>query len=237
MEIFLLALLTFLAAAIGTITGFGTSTIMMPIMIMILPLPEALLFVGIIHWAGNIWRIFLFKDKFLWKIILGFAIPGLIFSWLGAMLAVKIPKETLAPVMGVFLMLYVLYLFKNPNFKLRPGNLIAALGGITSGFAAGIFGVGGSFRSAFLSTFKLPKHLFIFTSAMIALVIDSARLITYFSSGTIVPPPLSYGLLLFIPISYIGARFAKHLVKFIPEKHFRTVVAVFIFLAGMKLLF
>lgn len=49
MDMVLIAILTFFASGIGTLTGFGTTTIMVPVLLSFVPLAEALLFVGIIH--------------------------------------------------------------------------------------------------------------------------------------------------------------------------------------------
>jgi uncharacterized membrane protein YfcA len=40
MDILLITLLTLLASAVGTVTGFGTSTIMVPVLLSCLPLPQ-----------------------------------------------------------------------------------------------------------------------------------------------------------------------------------------------------
>jgi len=58
MEILYITLITILAGGVGTLTGFGTSTIMVPILLFFLPLPQTLLLVGIIHWFGDIWKMF-----------------------------------------------------------------------------------------------------------------------------------------------------------------------------------
>ena len=73
-------LLTLISATVGTMTGFGTSTIMVPTLALFLPLPQVLLFVGIIHWFGNVWKMLLFKEGFNWKLILLFGLPGVIVS-------------------------------------------------------------------------------------------------------------------------------------------------------------
>lgn len=44
MEIFYIALLTLVAAAIGTITRFGTSTLMIPVLVIFFPPAEAIFF-------------------------------------------------------------------------------------------------------------------------------------------------------------------------------------------------
>lgn len=53
MELTALIALTLIASCIGTMTGFGTSTIMVPVLSLFLPLPLVLLFAGIIHWFGD----------------------------------------------------------------------------------------------------------------------------------------------------------------------------------------
>lgn len=47
MQILWLSLLTLAAAMVGTATGFGTSTIMVPVLSLFVPMPVVLLFVGI----------------------------------------------------------------------------------------------------------------------------------------------------------------------------------------------
>ena len=60
-EIVSVALLTILASGVGTLTGFGTSTILVPVLVFVFPLPQTLLLVGVIHWFGNVWKVWLFE--------------------------------------------------------------------------------------------------------------------------------------------------------------------------------
>lgn len=61
----LLCVLTLIASGIGTATGFGTSTVMIPILVLFVPIPIALLFVGIIHLCGDIWGLGLWDVRFM----------------------------------------------------------------------------------------------------------------------------------------------------------------------------
>src|SRR3989344_434056 len=99
MEILLISLLTLIAATIGTISGFGTSTIMVPVLVLWFPLPVTLFLVGIIHWFGDIWKVGLFRQGFNWKLILWFGIPGVLLPWVGAHLVFPIPEELLSRVL------------------------------------------------------------------------------------------------------------------------------------------
>ena len=236
-EILLLCLLVLVASAIGTFSGFGGSTIMVPFLLFFFPLPVTLLFSAIIHLVGDSWKMLLFrKGARQWKLMLWFAIPGAAASIAGAFVSVQAPQEVLLRVLGVFLLAYVAFLFIKPNWKLPQKNSTAALGGAASGVAAGIFGVGGAIRAAVLAAFNLPKEVYLFTSGFTALFIDSSRIAAYFAGGTRLEGLFLWGLLLFVPLSFLGAWLAKKFIDRVPEQYFRFVIALFLALAGLKFL-
>jgi len=237
MEIIYIALLTIVASSVGTMTGFGTSTIMVPVLSIFLPVPVTLILVGIIHWFGDIWKMVLFKSGLNWKIVLAFGIPGIITSYLGASMAINAPKEHLPKILGVFIVLYILFIFLKPKFKLAQQNRNALIGGTLSGFFAGVFGIGGAVRGLFLSAFDLPKSVYIFTAGVIAFCIDTTRILTYISGEIYLSRDVMWGFLLFIPASFLGAKIGKFLVNKIPQDRFRLFVSIFLFLVGLKLLF
>jgi uncharacterized membrane protein YfcA len=237
MEIVAILVVVILGSAIGTLTGFGLSTVMIPVMVLFYPLPEALLFVGIVHWFGDVWKLILFREGIRWKLILSFGIPGILATILGAWMVFEISGDMLSHVLGIFLLVYVLLLFAKNTFQIRPKLSTGAIGGALSGFCAGIFGMGGTIRSMFLLAFNLPKSVYLATTGAIALAVDTSRLITYLSRGTRLEPRLLWGMLLFVPASFFGARLAKHVVDKIPQKQFRRVIAVFLLAVAIKLLF
>ncbi len=236
MEVLYIALLTLIASAIGTITGFGTSTIMIPVLVIFFPPVEAIFLVAIIHWFGNIWKITLFRSGFNSRLLLLFGVVGLATSYLGAYISLGANEQILLRLLGLFLAGYALFLIFQSKFKIPAGNLTALSGGALSGFFSGMFGIGGAIRSIFLTAFDLPKAVYIATAGAIGLLIDSTRIVAYFTSGATLPKELWYGLLLFIPISFVGAQIAKKIVNKIPQGKFRIVVAVFLFTIGLKLI-
>ncbi|OGY52003.1 MAG: hypothetical protein A2951_02700 [Candidatus Buchananbacteria bacterium RIFCSPLOWO2_01_FULL_56_15] len=247
MEIFYIALLTFITATIGTITGFGTSTLMIPVLVIFFPPVEAIFLVAIIHWFGNIWKVTLFRSGFNLRLLALFGVVGLVTSYLGAYISLGTNEEILLRVLGAFLAGYALFVIFSGKFsakgrpasgwKIPAGNAMAIFGGGLSGFFAGMFGIGGAIRSAFLSAFDLPKAVFIATAGTIGLLVDSTRIIAYFTGGATLPRELWYGLILFIPVSFLGAQIAKKVVDRIPQNKFRIVIAVFLLVIGIKLIF
>ncbi len=232
----LLCLLTFVASVIGTATGFGTSTVMIPAMVLFVPTPIALLFVGLIHLAGDIWKVLLFKSGVDLKLILGFGLSGIAAGFLGAYLSMHAEGFPLKRILGVFLILYAVFLWLKRRWALPKTNTTAVCGGALSGICAGLFGVGGSVRGAFLMAFNLPKGVYIFTSGLIALFIDITRIIEYIRSGTRLQHDLLVALILGIPFSFAGAYLTKKFLDKLPQKFFRIFVAVFLALVGAKLL-
>ena len=236
-QVLVLCLLTLAASAIGTATGFGTSTVMIPVMALFVPLPTALLFVGVIHLFGDIWKVLLFKRGLDWKLILGFGLSGIAASFLGASLSLYAQGVPLKRILGAFLIAYVVYLFLNRTWALPKTNNTAVCGGLLSGLFAGLFGVGGAVRGAFLTVFDLPKEVYIFTSGLIALFIDITRVSRYIWGGTRLQQDLLIALIFGIPISFFGAYVAKRLLDKLPQKFFRIFIGGFLFLVGVKLLF
>ena len=235
-EILLLGLLTLLGAAVGTATGFGTSTMMIPVLSLWLPPPIALLFVTIIHLFGDIWKVVLFKKGLNLKLVLMFGIPGLVASYFGASLSLYAAELPLKRILGAFLLVYVVFLMTKRQWQLPQKPVTAVSGGILSGLFAGFFGVGGAVRGAFLAAFNLPKEVYIFTSGLIALFIDVTRVARYITGGTRLETDLLYALILCVPVSFAAAYLAKRLLNKIPQRLFRTFVAVFLAFIAVKLL-
>ncbi|MBE0427779.1 MAG: sulfite exporter TauE/SafE family protein [Nitrospirae bacterium] len=236
MEIVYIALLTLIAATVGTITGFGTSTIMIPVLVIFLSPVEAIFLVAIIHWFGNIWKVALFRKGIDFKLISLFGIVGLTTSYIGASISLGANEEILLRLLGMFLACYSIFLIFQSKFKVRAGLGTALSGGALSGFFAGMFGIGGAIRSMFLSAFDLQKAVYIATAGAIGLMVDATRIITYFTGGVTLSRELWWGLLVFIPVSFLGANIAKKIVHKIPQEKFRKVIAVFLFVIGLKLI-
>ena len=236
-ELLLLTLLVFVASMIGTFSGFGTSTIMVPVMLLFFPFPVTLLFVGIIHWFGDIWKMVLFRTGIRkWRLILWFAVPGILASYLGASISLTIDEVILTRILGGFLLVYVAFVIFKSEWKLPEHKITAGAGGLASGFAAGIFGVGGAIRGAFLTAFNLPRDVYLFTSGAMALVIDTTRIAGYLAGGARLEGLFLWGLIILIPVSLLGAWVASRFVRRVPQKRFRFFIAIFLALVALRFL-
>ncbi len=225
--------LVFLAALVGTATGFGTSTILVSVLAIFFPLAETLLFVGIIHWFGDLWKMGLFWKGRRWRLVILFGVPGIIAGAVGANLILSIPERISIRILGLFLVFYAISVWLRPKWRIKPSSVNAILGGTLSGLLAGLFGQGGAVRGAFLSAFTSKSAIYLFASGAIGAVIDSSRIIAYWSQGVKLNT-FSPGLLLMaIPTSLLAAIAAKRLVEPLSTTAFRKLVAAALLLVGL----
>lgn len=236
MTLLFLSLLTFGASFIGTIAGFGSSTIMLPIVALHYPLPEALLLVGLIHAFNDLWEVILVRAKLNWRILLLFGIPGIILSAIGANIAFIVPQQIASQILGVVLIGSVLVINFDKKLVIPNTDISYWIGGSISGFLAGIFGIGGPVRSLFLTSYNLPKKMYFMTIGILSLSVDATRIITYAIGGATLPQTLGTKTLILIPLSFVAAECAERVVDKIPQQKFRVVISGFLILAGLVFL-
>jgi len=133
-----IVLIAFAASILGTITGFGISTLMVPVILFFFPLPSTLLFVGLVHFAGDVWKVLFFKKGIRWKLILSFGIPGIIASFIGASLVLSISVALMKRILAAFLLTYVVFLLCKKEWKIPQGTATGIIGGSLYGFSAGL---------------------------------------------------------------------------------------------------
>jgi hypothetical protein len=225
------------AAVAATIAGFGSSILLIPVAFLFMDIKTAVFVVAVFHLFNNLFKIRLFWNSIDFKIFLLFGIPSILMAFTGAMLISLIPLDVVKNVLGVFLIVYAIYSFIKPTFGLKKSKPVAVVGGSLSGFLAGLIGLGGAIRGAFLTAFNLPKEVYVATSAMIAVVIDTTRIPTYLITKTIQNNSY-YVLLPFLCVmAYFGVRTGKVLLQKINQDTFRRIVSLALFAAGAKILF
>lgn len=227
---------SFLAAVMATIAGFGSSALLIPMAVQFMDIRTAVFMVAIFHLFNNIFKIRIFWRKVDFKTFFLFGIPSIILAFTGAILISVMPVDIIRRILAVFLIIYAIYSLAKPKFALKKSKISAALGGSLSGLFAGLIGLGGAVRSAFLVAFDLSKEVYVATSAMIAVVIDVTRIPTYIFTRAV--QETSYFILIpFLIVSaYFGVRLGKTLLAKIKQETFRRIVAVALLLVGIKIL-
>ena len=224
----------FISEVLGTIAGFGSSTVFLPLALLFFDFKTALVLVALMHIFGNIGRISFFKSSLDKHMLLVFGLPSVILTLIGALLVNFISQDILKGILGIFLVIYASLSLWREDLKVRGSFLNSIIGGGLSGFLAGLIGTGGALRGAFLTAFGLPKEKYIATTAAIALAVDLTRIPVYFAQGFLDDSYFWYIPVLFI-IALAGSYAGKLVVKKIPHKTFKKVVLWAIIVIGIKL--
>jgi len=83
------------AEIIGTMAGFGSSTIFLPLALLLVDFKTAIILVAIFHLFGNLSRIIFFREGIDRRIILQFGVPSVLLGLLGAFLIGVLPQPAL----------------------------------------------------------------------------------------------------------------------------------------------
>jgi uncharacterized membrane protein YfcA len=220
---YLFLLLAFVSEVLGTISGFGSSILFVPLAALFFDFKSVLAITAVFHVFSNLSKIILFRKGIDKKIVLKLGLPAVIAVTAGALLTTFLPVKFIELCMSIILILLALYLMMNFNKTLKKTDTNLYLGGSVSGFIAGIAGTGGAIRGITLSAFQLPKEAFIATSAIIDLGVDSSRAIVYVSSGYFLK---EYIILIpfLIGISILGSYSGKLILMRTSETIFRYLV-------------
>lgn len=157
MTITLITIFSCIANIIGTISGFGLSTVMTPILLLFVPFTQTLVLVCILHWFHDVWKVMLFHRNIDWHLFFYFGLPTIIAGFLGALLVSPEQSVLLSSLLGLFLIGLVILLLYKPHFTLQSNWENNIMGGLLSGFLAGIFGIRGAVHVFFLSVFDLDR--------------------------------------------------------------------------------
>ncbi|HLU84198.1 MAG TPA: sulfite exporter TauE/SafE family protein [Vicingaceae bacterium] len=224
-------LLALLAEIVGTIGGFGSSVFFVPIGNFYFDFHSVLGLTAIFHLSSNISKIYLFKQGLNKKLLINIGVPSVIFVIIGAYISQFIQTTFLEIILGVFLIGFSLFFIVFSQKVISPNRKNAIIGGVFSGFSAGLLGTGGAIRGLTMAAFNLSKNTFIATSAFIDFMIDLSRSVVYYNNGYIHTHDLKYVPFLFV-IGVVGTYLGKKILHYIPQDKFRMLSLILILIIG-----
>ncbi len=231
-NVILFIVLALLAEILGTIGGFGSSVFFVPIASLFLDFQSVLGITAIFHVSSNITKIVFFKHGFDKGLILKVGIPALVFVVIGAYFSKYIDVKKLEIGLAIFLIVTSLAFLLIKNLSLKPTTVNSLLGGTFSGLMAGLIGTGGSIRGITLAAFNLKTEVFIATSAVIDLGVDSSRAVVYYMNGFVHYHDL-YLIPFLIIASIIGTYIGKRILAKVSQQTFKNMVLVLLLITGI----
>ena len=228
----LFLLLALLAEIIGTVGGFGSSVFFVPIGNFYFDFHSVLGLTAVFHLSSNLSKIVLFRKGLDKNLLLFIGLPSALFVILGGILSNYLQSYWLEILLGIFLVTMSLVFLIKKDLIISPNKKNATLGGVFSGFSAGLLGTGGAIRGLTMAAFNLEKSVFIATSAAIDMMIDLTRTVVYYQNGFIHKHDMVYVPFLFA-IGLVGSYLGKQLLAYIPQVKFRLISLILILLIGL----
>lgn len=228
----LFILLSLVSEIVGTISGFGSSILFVPLASLFFEFKTVLCITAIFHVFSNISKLLLFNKGMQKQIAIKLGIPAVVFVSIGAYLTAYIPTNNVDMVIGVCMVALSIFMFINFDKELRQTNRNLYLSGVFSGFIAGIAGSGGAIRGLALAAFHLEKAAFIATSAIIDLGVDLSRAAIYIYNGYFNKAYI-YLIPFLIGTSFIGSYLGKIILNHVSDKFFRYMVIIIVCITSL----
>lgn len=232
----LVALVALLAGAVASVAGFGIGSLLTPVLSVELGTKLAVALISIPHFAGTGLRLWRLREHVDRRVVLGFGIASAAGGLLGALFHAEAGSPTLALIFGLLLILASTTELTGLARRVELTGAAAWIAGGLSGLFGGMVGNQGGIRSAALLGFHLSRHAFVATATAIALAVDLARMPVYFvaEGGRILDQwPL---LLIATAGVVVGTLAGERILGRIPERIFRTIVALLILGLGVYML-
>lgn len=224
---------TFFAAALTVPAGFGLSTMITPIVLLLMGPHEAVAVVAIVHGAHNAGKYFTLRESVNYSAFRHYGIWLVIGSIIGATLQNSVPQEPLLALIGVFLILLPLLTLSESWTGYRLPEANDRLGGFGSGFMGGLSGHQGALRAMFL-TRRLPdKMVYAATASVLALCVDLSRIPVYIFFR---PEEISEHFMLTIILvvsALLGVKTGKRWLKSMKSETIQNIVLIGIIASGI----
>ena len=178
-ELLLVAIGSFLAAALTVPAGFGLSTILTPLVLLLMGPHEAVAVVAVVHGAHNAGKFAALRESVDFEAFRRYGVWLVLGAILGAVLQNEVPQKPLLALIGAFLVSLPLLSMSEGWTGYRIPEANDSLGGFGSGFMGGLTGHQGALRAMFL-TRRLPdKMTYAATASVLALCVDLSRVPVY----------------------------------------------------------
>ena len=231
-----IALASFVISAIVLYSGFGLSTLLLPVFALFFPLPLAIAAAAIVHLVSNLFKFTLFYRNINWPTVFKFGVPAMFAAIIGSLLLSTISADEmlLARIIGGLIIFFALFELLPVLKKIVIPPKWLSLGGLISGFFGGLSGHQGAIRSAFLLKTQTSKDTYIATGVAIAILVDLNRLVVYGTSTiAFTNNDFSTALVVAIGASLLGILVGNKFYKKINFNFIQNLVGALLLLIGV----
>jgi len=223
------------AGVVGGIVGFGSSIMLMPVLVIIFGPRQAVPIMAVASIMVNMSRIVVWWRDVDWRACASYAVTGVPAAVLGARTLLVLPASVVDIALGTFFIAMVPLRRWIAGHDFRLGLVHLALIGGVVGFITGIVATTGPISAPVFLSYGLVKGAFLATEAAGSLAIYISKSITFRTLGALPWDALVQGLITGSSLM-AGTLLAKRVVVKLPAERFRLLMDALLLVSGATML-
>jgi hypothetical protein len=235
LDLLAVLLLGVVAGTLGGVIGFGSSIMLMPVLVIMFGPREAVPIMAVAAILANASRAAVWWREVDWRAFAAYSATGVPAAALGASTLLTIPQRWVEIAMGLFFLAVIparRWLAKR-NLRINPWQL--ALAGAVVGYITGIVVSTGPINAPFFLAFGLVKGAYLATEALGSLAVYISKTIVFRSFGALPVEIISKGLVIGSSLM-VGSFLAKRLVLKLEAEQFSLLIEGLLLVAGLTML-
>jgi uncharacterized membrane protein YfcA len=235
LEFALVLAIGLVAGTLGGIVGFGSSIMLMPVLMLVFGPREAVPIMAIASIMANASRVAAWWREVDWRACAAYSATGIPAASLGAHTLLSLPPGVVEGVLGAFFitMIPVRRWLARQHWKLHLWHL--AVVGALIGFLTGLVVATGPVNAPFFLAYGLVKGAYLSTEALGSLAVYLSKAITFRSLGALPVAAVAKGLIIGCSLM-AGSFIAKRFVQRLDAEKFRLLMDGLLAVAGLTML-
>lgn len=234
MQVALLIVGAFAAAAISGSAGFGGALLLLPLLTAVVGPRQAVPLLTVAQLFGNFSRAGFGFRQIEWKPVALFLAGAIPLSLVGAVSFVRLPAGVVTRGIGIAVLVFaVLKYFRLLEFK--PSNRLLIVGGGVTGLLSGLVGSAGPLGAAIFLSLGLSPVAYVASEASTALAMHAVKTVVYGSTLTLDAEFWALGLALGVAM-IAGTWAANRIISRLSRAGFERYVLILLAVLGSYLI-
>ena len=223
------------AGTLSGIVGFGSSIMLMPVLVLVFGPLHAVPIMAIAAVLANLSRVLIWWREVDWRAVAAYSITGVPAAALGARTLLVLPPRLIESALGLFFlgMIPARRWLQARGYRLGPWHLLVI--GALVGFLTGIVVTTGPITAPIFLSYGLVKGAFIATEAAGSLAVYLSKAAVFRRFGALPLPVIVQGIITGASLM-AGAWLAKRFVLRLHPDRFRLLMDALMLLSGLTML-
>ncbi|MBF0593642.1 MAG: sulfite exporter TauE/SafE family protein [Candidatus Omnitrophica bacterium] len=230
----ILLFISWLAATISGIAGFGGSLIILPAFSFLIGAKKAIPILTIAWMMGNFSRACFGYREISWKPVIYFCLGAIPAAIIGARVFVELPSGLIMKAIAAFL--FIMVVLRRSNIKYTIPEKIFIPFGALVGFLSSIFGSAGPIGAVAFLSLNLAPGAYVASEAVTAVAMHVTKTIVYGKYALLTASDVLIGMVLGAAM-VAGSWTAKRFIKKMTGNVFGYFVDALLIIAAFSLLF